>query len=56
MDRLRDWLTLEEHKAMRHLVALKAVVMLGIGASYYLPAEYGVVASLGANLIWLWRL
>lgn len=54
--RLRNWLQADERAVLRHVVALKIVVMLGMIAAAFVPAEYAVAAGLATNILWLWKL
>lgn len=38
------------------ILILKGVVFIGIGASYFLPPQHAVAASLLANALWLFKL
>lgn len=42
--------------AMRHVIMLKVVVAVGLVAAHFLPMEWAIAASMGANMVWLWKL
>lgn len=56
MQRFKAWILADERKALRHVVAIKLVVMAGMVASTVMPAEYAIAAGLATNLVWLWKL
>lgn len=45
-----------EHLTLRRVVALKAVVGVGIAAVHFLPPQYAVIVSISSNMIWLFKL
>jgi len=54
--KLRLWLLADERKALRHVVAIKGSIMVGMIVATVAPAEYATAAGLVTNLVWLWRL
>lgn len=42
--------------SVRHVIMLKVVVAVGLVAAHFLPMEWAVAASMGANMVWLWKL
>lgn len=37
------------------VLVVKITVMVGIVASYFVPAEVAAAVGIGTNLLWLWR-
>lgn len=47
---------LPAHLTVTRVVALKAVVGVGIASAHFLPPEVAVVISITSNLIWLFKI
>lgn len=56
MNKALQWIRADERKVLRHVLAIKLVVMAGMVASVFVPAEYAVAAGLVTNMVWLWKL
>ncbi len=37
------------------IIIMKAVITIGLLAVYFLPREWAMVTSAGANLLWIWK-
>ena len=44
------------HLTVQRVVALKAVVGVGIASAHFLPPQYAILVSISSNLVWLFKI